>query len=1037
MQNTNKGFRLSIFILALSFGGVLMVSALFAVNNYFSAKRLIDQEIEQSFDYRHRIIQLKLDEDLGRLASRLAVLSDYEPLIYAVLEDNRKTIENILFEALQNDEARDLDVLMLSTSEGEIVGDVSSPLSPLSENRVNLIQRSSHSYQQWKVVELDDEKKTTALHIVTPVIEPELGRVVGEIHSAIALSDNRRFARTLMDVADVSQVFIVNDRHVLAQAVPKVKETFDPIQLSREIDKNANMIVQLDDHIASRTTLVIDAGGEAGLSIISLLKRDTTTSLFGEFGINAILLIGAALITAICIAYLVRGLAGHSTHRLLSYVDQVRQGERQAKFVAGPVQEFNHLGDVLGQMVETIHENERYLTNLIDRANSPIIAWTADGRVAKFNKAAERIFGLDTELAEGKPIKDIMDGISIEADDKESVLKRSTNGAVIDRWEMVQKNKKTFQEFFMSWSISPVAFNEDGSTWTILAQGLDMTERKLAENELQQINEELEERVAKRTQALEDEVVERRHIEGELRNSEERFRDIAEASSDWFWEMGADLRFTFMSERALNVTGFTRDEVIGKTRLDLVSPERLAVEQAKWDQHVATLERHEKFRAYEYTVINKSGEERVFRISGKPRFNKEKNKFLGYRGSGRDVTNEYHRKEELRLAKEEAESASQAKTEFLSAMSHELRTPLNGILGFGQLLLMPKGSQLNDSQKEFIRQIVKAGEHLLNLINEILDLAKIEARKVQLSFEPVSPVNVMQDVTDLLGAMAQDYGIRLINEIEDAELPPVEADFTRLKQVLVNLGSNAIKYNHKGGLVQFTCEVCEDETMVQFNVVDDGAGIDPTSISDLFKPFNRLDAEFSDVEGTGIGLTITHQLVGLMGGYIGVESHMGEGSHFWFRLPIYSEKSEHNKLVSEQPYGALKIEDLKMDGHIKILYVEDNPNNSQLMEDALEPFGNLDLKVVVSAEEGLSYLQGNDVDLLFLDINLPGMSGWQMVETLRKDDTLSELPVVAVTAQAMQVDLKQAQDVGFDGFLPKPINLSDLFRIIRQYMQAE
>jgi len=663
--------------------------------------------------------------------------------------------------------------------------------------------------------------------------------------------------------------------------------------------------------------------------------------------------------------------------------------------------------------------------------------WDEQGRMTKFNRAAERMMGFVVDADQKPDIQDIMGAIS-QADESErkiSVLERSLNGEMIDGWEMAHRNFKTGQINYITWSISPVAFHQDGSVATVLAQGLDITQRKHAEKELHRINEELERRVANRTRALEDEIVERRQIEAELRNSEERFRDIAEASSDWFWEMGPDLRFSYMSDKAMMVSGFLEEEIIGKTREELIGLTPEDGQQPKWRAHLEALERREPFRAFEYTLKNRHGEKRVFRISGKPVFNSLTGDFLGYRGSGRDVTEDYLRAQELQTAKEEAENASQAKTEFLSSMSHELRTPLNGILGFAQLLLMPKGSQLQDSQKEFINQILKAGNHLLNLINEILDLAKIEARKVEISLEPVNPYNVMEDVIDLLDGLARDRGIQLINEITEDNTTMIYADFTRLKQVLVNLGGNAIKYNKDQGLVRFTCAYDAGRDMVQFNVIDTGPGIDPKKKEELFVPFNRLNAEFSEIEGTGIGLAITDKLVGLMGGELGVDSSPGEGSCFWFRLPVYKQALIDRRKGFTAFHGIETVNPV-LKRTLSILYVEDNPSNSTLMQDALAQSPNIELIIKRTAEEGLAYIETHDVDLLFLDINLPRMSGWDMMEILRQKQQIGDFPIIAVTAQAMRADIARAQTVGFADYLSKPIHLKDVFDLIRKHTQV-
>jgi len=1036
MEKKRTGLRLSTFIVALSFGGVLMVSTLFAVSSYLSAQRLIEQEIQQSFDYRYRIVQLNLEEKLLQISGRLSILSDLLPLIQAVEGKRTRDVEDILFDVMQSEETRNLDVLILSDQKGEIVGDASSLLSPLTPLIENLYDGLPGVYEKWFLVEMDDQEHTHALVYSVPIIEREFGQVIGAVHAAISVSSNTGFAKELMGAAEFAQLYLANDDGVLAQAGSPLAANKLAVQDIKSLFEGPHgRVVRVDDFVGATQNIQIGEDREQQLQVIAFMQRDGASALLREYRVNGILLVVGALVTSLLITYMIRRLMRNSSLRLSVYVDQVTKGNRKVRFTPGPVREFNHLGEVIGNMVATIQENERYLTNLIDLAPSPIVAWDGEGRIVRLNKSAERILGCCGQEVLNHPVQSVIAAISRIDGGEVSVLERSLSGAVIEGWEMSHENLLNGQTHYMSWSISPVMFDEGHEVTTVLAQGLDMTRRKQAEQELQRVNQGLEKRVAERTSALEEEIVERRQIEAHLRASEERFRDIAQASSDWFWEMGPDLCFTYMSDKALKVTGFLEEQVIGKSRFELVGEVQRTREADKWAAHQALLERQEPFRSFEYSIANKHGEERVFRISGVPIFNGKNGEFLGYRGSGRDVTDEYLHAQELQIAKEEAESANHAKTEFLSSMSHELRTPLNGILGFAQLLQMPRGTPLADNQKEFINQIVKAGNHLLTLINDILDLSKIEAREVQISHEPVSPDRVMQDVITLLSELARKNDIEVINEVPREDDFQLYADYTRLKQVLVNLGGNAIKYNRANGQVRFTCALCEDEEMVQFNVIDTGIGIDPDKRKDLFIPFNRLNAENSGVEGTGIGLAITQRLVGLMGGYMGVDSTPGEGSDFWFRLPLYLEQKT-NAVQPVKSFMPVNEKDLVLSRDITLLYVEDNPNNSALMRDALVQMPQVSLHIVSNAEEGLDYIRDHDIDLLFLDINLPGMNGWEMMDTLKRKKKSVSFPVVAVTAQVMDSDLKRAREAGFDDFLPKPIHLKDVFRLIRQYTQV-
>jgi len=880
-------YHLSTIILALSFGGVLIIATLFGVISFIATQGIIEREITQSFDYRHRIIQLTLNEKLGRTASRLSALSMSGQLINAVEKNSQMAIEEALFSVLQNEEAHLLDALMLRDEKGNILGDVNSPLSPLAVLSEQLISPSSSRKETWQLIRMSAaEGPIYALIYSVPVVEREFGRVVGSIQAAISISENIPLAKALQEAADVETLLILDDDFVITSASPLQNENF--IQKMRASRKP---MIHVGEDVASMMNVEIASAGPTHIQIMTRMHGDNVSSLQKLYSKGGIFMIVGALLTALAIAYMVRNLMSRSSDRLLSYVEDVTVNEATAKFVFGPVQEFNQLGTVLGGMMNTIRENERYLTNLIEMANAPIIAWNGEGYITQFNQAAERAFGYSSDDVLGKLVHQVVSGIEQDKTDAKSVLERSLEGTAIDNWEMVIKNPVDEKTYYMSWSMSPVAYYDDGQVMTILAQGQDMTHRRKVEEKLQRINEDLEVRVLERTRTMEEEIVERRHIEEVLRESEERFRDIAEAASDWFWETDADSKFTYMSDKATRATGFETGEVIGKTRMELVAPEMLDDEKAKWQEHIEMLDLHKSFHGFEFRLNSKSGREMFFRISGKPIFDIKTDEFLGYRGAGRDVTKNYVQQQELRLAKEQAENANQAKSEFLSSMSHELRTPLNGILGFSQLLLMPKVSDLTGKQHEFVSQIIKAGEHLLDLINDILDLAKIEARKVHVSLEPVDPRDVLHDVLELLEGVSKDRNISVNCALKDKKLPFVNADYTRLKQVLVNIGSNSIKYNKINGSVVFDCQICTDENMLEFSVQDTGAGIAKNELQALFLPFNRLGAETGETEGTGIGLTISSQLVHLMGGEIGVESEIGQGSRFWFRLPLSDEKS--------------------------------------------------------------------------------------------------------------------------------------------------
>ena len=391
---------------------------------------------------------------------------------------------------------------------------------------------------------------------------------------------------------------------------------------------------------------------------------------------------------------------------------------------------------------------------------------------------------------------------------------------------------------------------------------------------------------------------------------------------------------------------------------------------------------------------------------------------------------------ELEAARDLAQEASSTKSRFLSSVSHELRTPLNAIIGFSELGLEfdeeDNKEELFEDQISNLKQILSAGHHLLTLINEILDLAAVESGKTILSIEPVGLEKLLNDVVSLTQPQAEKYGIKLENKIQLDKDLCVLCDQTRLKQVLLNLISNAIKYNSETGTVTLSTETLDLITL-RINVSDTGPGIPLEKQKYLFDPFSRLGSENSNTEGTGIGLTITKKLVELMGGAISFDSKIGVGSCFSVDFKISSELEKQEpafvESVAVQPEQIVKRE-----GKFHILYIEDNIMNTQLVQKVLRKNRpEIELLCADHAREGIELAVKNQPDLILMDIQLPEIDGIQAFKKLRTFNETRDIPVIALSANAMKHQVEEVMSLGFKLYMTKPINVHMLLNTIDQF----
>lgn len=498
-------------------------------------------------------------------------------------------------------------------------------------------------------------------------------------------------------------------------------------------------------------------------------------------------------------------------------------------------------------------------------------------------------------------------------------------------------------------------------------------------------------------------------------------RSLIEASLDPLVTINAQGKITDVNEASAQATGVPREQLIGTDFSNyFTEPDQARI-------GYQTVFSAGLVRDYPLAIRHTTG--RVMDVLYNAAVYRDaKGKVLGVFAAARDVTERkfldqvlLEKNVELERATAAAEKANLGKSEFLSSMSHELRTPLNAILGFAQLIESDLPAP-TPSQKRNLDQILNAGWYLLELINEILDLAQIESGKTVLSMEPVSLVEVMSDCQSMVGPQAKKRAIDMtFAPLESSYF--IEADRTRMKQVLINLLSNAIKYNKPGGAVILACAPVAPDS-IRISIQDTGVGLTPQQLTQLFQPFNRLGKESGPEEGTGIGLVVAKRLVELMGGTIGVESAAGVGSVFWIEFKLTTAPA----LGIEDAAQTVLARPPVSDGALArtLLYVEDNPANLTLIEQLLARRADLRMLSAADGLLGIEAARAHQPDVILMDINLPGISGLEAMKILRADPLTAHIPIIALSANALPRDIERGLAAGFSDYLTKPIKL-DIF----------
>ena len=504
-------------------------------------------------------------------------------------------------------------------------------------------------------------------------------------------------------------------------------------------------------------------------------------------------------------------------------------------------------------------------------------------------------------------------------------------------------------------------------------------------------------------------------VQQALRDQQFYTRSLIESNIDAIMTTDPSGVITDVNQQMMALTGRTRDSLMGTPFKNYFTDPQRA------EAGIRRVLSEKKVSDYELTACAINGRETAVSYNAATFYNAD-GKLQGVFAAARDVTERkrldlmlHDKNSELENARQLAESANLAKSIFLSRMSHELRTPLNAILGFAQLLEIGTPPP-TEAQILRLHQIVKAGWYLLELINEILDLAVIESGKLSLSREAVSLSEVMRECQSMIESQAQSHAVHM-HFIPFDESWFAYADRTRVKQVLINLLSNAIKYNREQGTVVVECTVSSQDR-IQISIKDTGNGLPPEKLLQLFQPFNRLGQENGTEEGTGIGLVVTKQLVELMGGSISVKSIVGVGSEFCIELG--------RDVMPQLTTGQIMHDEVLLSSDKStLLYVEDNPANLMLVEQIIEGHPNVRMLSARDALQGISLARTHLPDVILMDINLPGISGTEAMKILRDNPLTLHIPVIALSANAMVRDIEKGLEAGFFRYLTKPIKIHE------------
>lgn len=712
------------------------------------------------------------------------------------------------------------------------------------------------------------------------------------------------------------------------------------------------------------------------------------------------------------------------------------------------------------KQAEAALQKERdFIATVLDTVGCLVVVLDRAGRVVTFNRVCEELSGYSFEEVQGKDILPLV--LSPEGAVSAAALIRDMHAGNFPNTYENYWITRDGRQRHITWS-NTALLDASGKVEYVIATGTDITERTQIESKLHASQERLQVALEGGQIGLweldvaDDKVVAVRFSKQWKRQLGYEDDEIVDAPYEWEARLHPDDQVTahhqldqlIISDSSLYQNEFRLLHKDGAYRWILSQGTIFRTADGKayrvLGSHVditeikqaeAELRRSQDELRHAHDVLEQRVQERTAELGASNQALKteiaERQMAMGVL---REVVGQLERAREdadvARLeaeqSREEAERANHSKSEFLSRMSHELRTPMNSILGFAQLMEM---HARDEKEAERVGYIMKAGQHLLKLINEVLDLARIESGRLGLSPEPIHLDSIIRMALDMIRPLCQQREVQLTYEATDCENFFVRADQQRLLQILLNLLSNATKYNRQGGDLWVKCEGHENKKM-RLSIRDTGAGLNSEQISNMFQPFERLGAESSNVEGTGLGLALSKRLIEAMGGTIGVESTLGEGSTFWLDLEITEKPLDH---LSEEELATTAIGSLEK--AYTILYIEDNLANLQVIEHILQEQANVNLLTATQGQVGLELARQHQPSLILLDLHLPDINGDEVLRRLLADPATCDVPVVIVSADATHNQIRRLLLAGASDYLTKPIDVRRFLEVVHELLR--